>query len=43
MARVVVLGGGIGGISMAYGLRSKIGHSADITVLSDSEWFQSFP
>ncbi|HUZ72036.1 MAG TPA: FAD/NAD(P)-binding oxidoreductase [Stellaceae bacterium] len=43
MARVVVLGAGIGGISAAYELRQVIGRKAEITVVSDSEWFQFVP
>ena len=43
MARVVVLGAGIGGISAAYELRRLIGRKAGITVVSDSEWFQFVP
>ena len=43
MPRIVVLGAGIGGISMAYELRAKVGSRADITVVSDSEWFQFVP
>ncbi len=43
MPRIVVLGAGIGGISMAYELRAKLGARADITVLSDSPWFQFVP
>ncbi len=43
MPRIVVLGAGIGGISMAYELRAKLGRQADVTVVSDSEWFQFVP
>ncbi len=43
MADIVVLGAGIGGISMAYELRSVIGRKANITLLSDSEWFHFVP
>ena len=43
MPRIIVLGAGIGGISMAYELRETVGHQADITVISDSEWFQFVP
>jgi sulfide:quinone oxidoreductase len=43
MAKVVVLGGGIGGISMAYELRSVIGRTAEITVVSDTPWFHFVP
>ena len=43
MAKIVVLGAGIGGISAAYQLRANLGKAADITVVSDSEWFQFTP
>jgi sulfide:quinone oxidoreductase len=43
MAKIIVLGAGIGGISMAYDLRETLGRGADITVVSDSEWFQFVP
>jgi sulfide:quinone oxidoreductase len=43
MPKIVVLGAGIGGISMAYELRSMLGRSAEIMVVSDSEWFQFVP
>ena len=43
MPKIVVLGAGIGGISMAYELRSAVGRAADVTVVSDSEWFHFVP
>ena len=43
MSKIVVLGAGIGGISMAYELRSVIGRGAEIMVVSDSEWFEFVP
>ncbi len=43
MPKIVVLGAGIGGISMAYELRSVVGSKAEVTVVSDSEWFQFVP
>jgi sulfide:quinone oxidoreductase len=43
MAKVVVLGAGIGGISAAYELRSLLGDKAEVTVVSDSAWFQFVP
>jgi sulfide:quinone oxidoreductase len=43
MSRIVVLGAGIGGISMAYELRAKLGRSAEIVVVSDSDWFHFVP
>ena len=41
--KIVVLGGGIGGISMAYELRETLGRAADITLLSDTPWFHFVP
>jgi sulfide:quinone oxidoreductase len=43
MPKIVVLGAGIGGISMAYELRSVVGRAADITVVSDSPYFHFVP
>ncbi|MGD9880234.1 MAG: NAD(P)/FAD-dependent oxidoreductase [Reyranella sp.] len=43
MPRIIVLGAGIGGISMAYELREKVGRHAEILVVSDSEWFHFVP
>ncbi len=43
MPKIIVLGAGIGGISMAYELRAKVGRRADIMVVSDSEWFHFVP
>ena len=43
MPKIVVLGAGIGGISMAYELRAKVGRQAEIIVVSDSEWFHFVP
>ena len=43
MPRIVVLGAGVGGISMAYELRAKVGRRAEIMVVSDSEWFHFAP
>jgi len=43
MAKVIVLGGGIGGISASYELRSLLGNKAEVTVVSDSAWFQFVP
>jgi len=43
MTRVVVLGAGIGGVPMAFELRQLLGKSAEITVVSNSEWFQFVP
>ncbi len=43
MARIVVLGGGIGGISVAYELRSALDRSHSVTVVSKSPFFQFTP
>lgn len=43
MAKVVVIGAGIGGVPMAFELREMLGKAADIQVVSDSEWFQFVP
>ena len=43
MPKIVVLGAGVGGISMAYELRAKVGRRAEIMVVSDSEWFHFMP
>jgi len=43
MTEIIVLGAGIGGISMAYELRALVGRKANITLLSDSEWFHFVP
>ncbi len=43
MAKIVVLGAGIGGVPMAFELNEQFGRSADITVVSESEWFQFVP
>jgi sulfide:quinone oxidoreductase len=43
MAKVIVLGAGIGGISAAYESRSLLGDKAEVTVVSDSAWFQFVP
>jgi len=41
--KVLVLGAGIGGTSVAYELRDALGTSAEITVVSDTEWFHFVP
>src|SRR3546814_722546 len=41
--RVVVLGAGIGGIAAAYELKEHLGDTAEISVLSDTEWFHFVP
>ena len=43
MAHIVVLGGGLGGIPMTFELREALGADAEITLVSDSEWFQFVP
>ena len=43
MPKIIVLGAGIGGISMAYELRSLVGRTAEITVLSDTSYFHFVP
>ena len=43
MAHIVVLGGGLGGIPMVFELREALGADAEITLVSDSEWFQFVP
>jgi len=41
--RVIVLGAGIGGIAAAYELKENLGDAAEISVLSDTEWFHFVP
>lgn len=43
MPKIVILGAGIGGISMAYELRSTVGRAAEITLLSDTPFFHFVP
>jgi sulfide:quinone oxidoreductase len=43
MPKIVVIGAGIGGVPMAFELRDLFGRSAEIMVVSDSEWFQFVP
>jgi len=43
MAKVVVIGAGIGGVPVAFELREMLGKSSDVQVVSDSEWFQFVP
>ena len=43
MAKVIVLGAGIGGVPMAYELRERLGREAEITVVAESEYFQFVP
>lgn len=43
MARIIVVGGGIGGISVAYELRAGVGKTHAITVVGDSPRFSFTP
>ena len=43
MTKIVVVGAGIGGIPAAYELRDLLGKSAEISVVSDSDYFQFIP
>lgn len=43
MTHVVVIGAGLGGVPMAFELKDMLGKSAEITVISDTEWFQFVP
>ncbi len=43
MARIVVMGAGIGGISQAYELRKALGRDHDIVLLGDSDRFDFTP
>jgi sulfide:quinone oxidoreductase len=43
MARVVVLGGGIGGISQVYELRKSLGNAHELILISDSARFEFTP
>ncbi len=43
MAHVVVLGAGIGGISMTYELRAALGKAHRITLINDTPYFQFTP
>ncbi|WOJ90367.1 FAD/NAD(P)-binding oxidoreductase [Methylocapsa polymorpha] len=43
MPKIVVIGAGIGGIPMAFELREMLGRSADITVVSDTDYFHFVP
>jgi sulfide:quinone oxidoreductase len=43
MPKVVIIGAGIGGIPAAFELRDLLGRSADITVVSDCDYFQFVP
>ncbi len=43
MPKIVVIGAGIGGVPMAFELRDLFGRSAEIMVVSESEWFHFVP
>jgi sulfide:quinone oxidoreductase len=43
MARIVVMGAGIGGISQAYELRKELGNAHEIVLIGDSERFEFTP
>jgi sulfide:quinone oxidoreductase len=43
MAHIIVLGAGIGGISMAYELKEAVGHNHSITLVSNTPYFQFTP
>ena len=43
MVHIVVLGAGLGGVSMAFELREELGRAARVTVISDVDAFQFTP
>ncbi|MEJ2297310.1 MAG: FAD/NAD(P)-binding oxidoreductase [Woeseiaceae bacterium] len=43
MARIVVMGAGIGGISQIYELRKELGGEHDLVLLGDSDYFEFTP
>ena len=43
MARIVVMGAGIGGISQVYELRKELGKEHDVVLVGDSERFEFTP
>ena len=43
MARIVIMGAGIGGISQAYELRKSLGEKHDIVLVGDSDRFEFTP
>jgi len=43
MAHIVIVGGGIGGVSMAYEMREHARHADSITLISDRDHFQFTP
>lgn len=43
MAKIIILGAGIGGVSAAYGLKSTLGNNHEITVINAVSYFQFTP
>lgn len=43
MAHIVILGGGIGGMTAAYDMREQVGAADKVTVVSDNAYFQFTP
>ena len=43
MAKIVVIGAGIGGISQVYELRQALGNSHEIVLVGDSDRFEFTP
>jgi len=43
MAKIVVMGAGIGGITQAYELREELGKEHDIVLIGDSNHFEFTP
>ena len=43
MTKIVVLGAGIGGVPMAFELKELLGKRAEITVVSQTDYFQFVP
>ncbi len=43
MKKIVVMGGGIGGVSAAYELREQLGDRAEVHLVSDLPWFEFTP
>ncbi len=43
MARIIVLGAGIGGVPMAYEMKETVGNAHQVTVISDSPTFHFVP
>jgi len=43
MSTIVVLGGGIGGLSAAFELKDELGEQHEIVLVSDREYFEFTP